>query len=119
MDHALPVCSAYSRADPAHHPHRTLDRKLSFAAQEIAQRSSFHKLHYDKRRRQLVVSLAEIVNRYHIWVMQHRGRTGLAPKSRQSGVVGHKLSHQDLDGNIVANAHASSAVNHAHSAFAE
>src|SRR5687768_3332674 len=69
MDHTLPVRRADSGTDPAHHAHGTLDRKLSFAAQKFAQRRSSHKLHHDKRRRELVIRLAEIMNRDHVWMM--------------------------------------------------
>src|SRR5688572_18989495 len=52
-------------------------------------------------------------------MMKHRGRTRLTSKAPQRRIVGNKLAHQDLDCHVVADAHATRAVDHAHAAFTE
>src|SRR5215216_2830763 len=119
MDHPLPVRRTNPRTDPAHQSHATLDREVVLASQKLAQRRSFDKLHHDVRWRMRIISLAEIVNRNHVGMTQHRRRPRLPPKTRQSRIVFNKLAGQDLYRDVVSDVNTSRTIDHAHPAFTE
>src|SRR4026208_2621214 len=87
--------------------------------QEFAERRSPDKLHHYESRRLLVVSFAEIVNRDHVWMAQHRCCSRFSAKARKSGIVLDELASQDLYRHIVFDMNAPSTIDHAHTALAQ
>src|ERR1051326_4641250 len=92
---------------------------MILAMQQLAQRRTSHKLHYDIRWCMHVVSLAEVMNRDDVWMSQHRRRASFTAKPRQRRVVFDKLAGQNLHRHVVADVYASSAIDHAHATFTE
>src|SRR5687767_1752442 len=92
---------------------------MMLALQQFAQRRAANKLHHDVCGRVIVLSLAKIVNRDHVRMAQHGSRTSFTAKTRERGVVFDKLAEQDFYRYVIPDVRATSAIHHAHAAFAE
>jgi hypothetical protein len=65
------------------------------------------------------VSIAEIVNAYHVWVTDHGGGTRFAPKTFDCLTFQYEVGMQQLDSDFVANVQATGAVDSAHGSLAQ
>ena len=69
MDDPLSMRRSCAGTDHPHQPPRTLDGKVVFALQEIAERRAFDELHDNEGRNLAITCLAEIINSNDVWMM--------------------------------------------------
>jgi hypothetical protein len=117
MQQPLPVGYTYTGADVSHQSDRVLRRHSTLSFEQLAQGRTLNQFHHDVGCGAWASCIAEVVNAYDVWMIDHGRRTRFATKTLNRLFFEDQVWVEQFDCHFIANVQTSSAVDCAHAAF--